>query len=103
MRLGVSHPFTQAHLYALPQHLEFRVRSSDGKSTVPHHYTGATMQDAGYELPRIPLPRTWVNRLTGRGSHAALLTLRARSLRQVFRAIHREFIALIQGEHRSYK
>src|SRR5215208_2021750 len=53
------------------------------------------IQDPGSGLPRIPIPRTWVNRLTGWGSHAALLTLRARSLRQVFREIHREFIALI--------
>jgi hypothetical protein len=29
-------------------------------------YRGASMQDLGYELPRIPIPRTWVNKPSGR-------------------------------------
>jgi hypothetical protein len=27
---------------------------------------GASMQDLGYELTRIPIPRTWVNKPSGR-------------------------------------
>jgi hypothetical protein len=47
------------------------------------------------ELPRISIPRTSVNKLIGPGSRAPVLTTRARALRQVFREIHREFIAVV--------
>ena len=36
--------------------------------------SGRAMQDLGYELPRIPIPRTWVNKVMnkGRGCYCAL-------------------------------
>jgi hypothetical protein len=54
--------FTCLHLYAPPQDVGFRVRYRTGAIGVfwPH-WTGA-MQDRGYGLPRISLPRTPVNK-----------------------------------------
>ena len=61
---------TPVHFYSAAQHLGLRVCIGSGQSGIPQSDRGRAMQDAVSELPRILLPRTWVNKGSrkGRGS-----------------------------------
>src|SRR5215204_2125022 len=54
--------FVLLHLYPAPQHVGFRVKYWTGAVGYFWHYRSGAMQDRGYELLRIHLLRTPVNK-----------------------------------------
>ena len=55
--------FAPLHLYSPPQDVVvIALRYSGGGIGHPPPYAGGVMQDAAYGLPRIGLPRRWVNK-----------------------------------------
>src|SRR5215204_674023 len=53
----------EAHIYAAPQHLVMTSTLSCGAVERFWPYRTGSMQDPASELPRIPLPHTWVNKV----------------------------------------
>jgi hypothetical protein len=53
---------TFAHLYPVPQHVVLTRMLRTGVGPIPPARWAKTIQDRESELPRIPIPRTWVNK-----------------------------------------
>src|SRR5215212_4524527 len=54
--------FTLSNIYAQPLCVVVPPSSPKWVETSRHPVRGRSMQDPVYEFPRIPLPRTWVNK-----------------------------------------
>src|SRR5215216_4128096 len=61
--LATKGGFTRAYLYAPPQHVVPSHAASRTSEGILWPLEGRFMHDHESEVPRIPLPRTWVNRL----------------------------------------
>src|SRR5215217_1618089 len=60
--LGHLISFTRLHIYSHPQHLVIALRYATGAECQFSPYRTGAIQDPASELPRIPLPRTTVNK-----------------------------------------
>jgi hypothetical protein len=54
--------FIQRHIYAPPQDIVLSSMLHGAVNGLLRRHRTVAMQDRGCELPRIPLPRTWVNK-----------------------------------------